>query len=194
MRLGVLVSGRGSNLEAVLEAVRDGRLPDVEPVIVICNRADVRALEVAAQHRVPSVVLPRREFSTAEARDAEIGARLTAAAADVALLAGYDQVLSPSYFTAFRGRTLNIHPALLPAHAGKGMVGLAVHRSVLAAGDAVTGVSIHEVTEELDAGPVLARREVPVMPGDTAEVLAARVLTAEHRCLVETLAALSAGA
>ena len=194
MRLGVLVSGRGSNLEAVLDAVRDGHLRDVEPVIVISNRADVRALEVAARHGVPSVVLPRRDFPTADARDSEIGARLTAAAVDVALLAGYDQVLAPAYFAAFRGRTLNIHPALLPAHAGKGMVGLAVHRSVLAAGDAVTGVSIHEVTEELDAGPVLARREVPVMPGDTAEALAARVLAAEHRCLVETLAGLSAGA
>ena len=193
IRLGVLVSGRGSNLEAVLDAVADGRLPGVEPVLVVSNRPGVRALEVAARHGVMTVVLPRRDFPSAGDRDAEIGARLSAAAVDLALLAGYDQVLSTTYFEAFRGRTLNIHPALLPAHAGRGMLGLAVHASVLDAGDAVTGVSVHEVTEELDAGPVIAQRRVPVLPGDTPETLAARVLAEEHVCLVETLAGLSGG-
>ena len=191
MRLGVLVSGRGTNLEAVLNAVADGRLPGVEPVLVVSNRPGVRALEIAARYGVTSMVLPRRDFPSAADRDAEIGARLGAASVDLALLAGYDQVLSPAYFEAFPGRTLNIHPALLPAHAGRGMLGLAVHASVLDAGDAVTGVSIHEVTQELDAGPVIAQRRVPVLPDDTPETLAARVLVEEHACLVETLAGLS---
>ena len=187
----MLVSGRGSNLEAVLDAVRAGRLPGIAPVLVISNRPDVRALDVAARHGVPAVVLRRRDFADAAARDAEIGRRLAHASVDLALLAGYDQLLSATYFAGFRGRTLNIHPALLPAHAGRGMVGPAVHASVLAAGDRQTGVSIHEVTPELDAGPVIAQRRVAVLPGDTVESLAARVLAEEHRCVVETLAHLA---
>jgi phosphoribosylglycinamide formyltransferase-1 len=183
MRLGVLVSGRGSNLEAVLRA-------GIPVAIVISNRPAVRALEVAASHGVPATVLRRADFADADARDAAIGATLTGAGVELALLAGYDQLLRSAYFAAFGGRTINIHPSLLPAHGGAGMVGLAVHRSVLAAGDAVTGVTIHEVTAALDAGPILARATVPVEPDDRAETLAARVLVEEHRLLVATLAAL----
>ncbi|MFN2484876.1 MAG: phosphoribosylglycinamide formyltransferase [Candidatus Limnocylindria bacterium] len=191
MRLGVLVSGRGSNLEAVLEAVAGGRLTDVVPVLVISNRPDVRALEVAERYGVPSCVLRQSDFATVAERDRQIGERLTAAAVDVALLSGYDRVLAPSFFDAFRGRTINIHPALLPSHAGRGMIGLAVHASVLAAGDRETGVSIHEVTHELDAGPVIAQRRLPVHAGDTPESLAGRVLAEEHGFLVETLSLLA---
>lgn len=192
MRLGVLVSGRGSNLEAVLDAVADGRLPAVEPVLVISNRPEVPALDVARRARVPTVVLRRGDFADAEARDAAIGSALTAAGAEVALLAGYDRLLRGSYFAAFGGRTVNIHPSLLPRHGGRGMVGLAVHASVLAAGDAESGVTIHEVTPELDAGPSLAQRRVPVIPGEVAQQLADRVLALEHRTLIELLAGLSA--
>jgi phosphoribosylglycinamide formyltransferase-1 len=103
------------------------------------------------------------------------------------VLAGYDQVLRPSYFAAYPGRTINIHPSLLPAHGGRGMLGLAVHRSVLAAGDTETGATLHEVTAELDAGPILAQARVPVLVGDDANRLAARVLVEEHRLLVSTL-------
>jgi phosphoribosylglycinamide formyltransferase-1 len=181
MRLGVLVSGRGSNLEAVLRA-------GFHVAIVISNRPSIRALEVAASHYVPVLILPRGEFADAAARDAAIGRALNEAGADLALLAGYDQVLQASYFAAFSGRTINIHPSLLPAHGGAGMVGPAVHRSVLDAGDAETGVTIHEVTPDLDAGPILAQARVPVMRGDDAETLAARVLVEEHRLLVATLA------
>lgn len=188
MRLGALVSGRGSNLEALLEA----RPPEVEPVLVVSNRDGVRALEVARRHGVPVRVLRRADHPDAEARDAAIGRVLEAAGVELALLAGYDQLLRPSYFAAYHGRTINIHPSLLPAHGGAGMVGLAVHRSVLAAGDASTGVTIHDVTPDLDAGPVLARAEVAVLPGDDAERLAARVLAVEHRLLVETVAAIAA--
>jgi phosphoribosylglycinamide formyltransferase 1 len=188
LRLGILVSGRGSNLEAVLDA----HLPGVEPTLVISNRAGVRALEVAAAHGVPSRVLRRGDFADVASRDAAMGAALTEAGADLALLAGYDQVLGSAYFARFGGRTINIHPSLLPRHGGRGMVGLEVHRSVLAAGDAETGVTIHEVTRELDAGPVLASARVPVLPADDPETLAARVLAVEHRLLVDTLAGLAA--
>lgn len=185
MRLGVLVSGRGSNLEAILRAGFD-------VAIVVSNRADVRALEVAAAHGVPSLVLRRADFADATARDAAIGSALREAGVGLAVLAGYDQLLRPSYFTAFGGRTINIHPSLLPAHGGAGMTGLAVHRSVLAAGDPETGATVHEVTSELDAGPILASARVAVAGGDDPETLAARVLTAEHRLLVATLRTLEA--
>jgi phosphoribosylglycinamide formyltransferase 1 len=188
MRLGVLVSGRGSNLEAVLDA----RIQEVEAVLVISNRPGVRALEVAAAHGVPARVLRRDDVGgDAAVRDGALGLALTAAGVDVALLAGYDQLLGRSYFAAFRGLTINIHPSLLPAHGGRGMLGLEVHRSVLAAGEVETGATVHEVTPELDAGPILAQARVPVLRGDDAESLAARVLVAEHRLLVATLANLA---
>jgi phosphoribosylglycinamide formyltransferase 1 len=121
-----------------------------------------------------------------------MGRAVAGSGAELALLAGYDQLLRPPFFAAFRGRTINIHPSLLPRHGGRGMVGLAVHRSVLAAGDTITGVTVHEVTETLDGGPVIARIEVPVLRGETAEELAERVLAVEHRTLVEVLARLAA--
>jgi phosphoribosylglycinamide formyltransferase 1 len=179
-RLGVLVSGRGSNLLAILDA-------GLEVAVVISNRPGIRALEVAAAHGVPVRVFQRSAHPDAAARDAAIGAALTGAGVELAVLAGYDQLLRPPYFEAFAGRTLNIHPSLLPAHGGAGMVGMAVHGAVLAAGDRETGASVHEVTPELDGGPILAQARLRVEAGDTPETLAARVLAVEHRLLVETL-------
>src|SRR5437867_8167926 len=167
-------------------------MPGVEPVLVISNRPGVRALDVAARHGVPSRVLTRGGFADADARDAAIGLALASEACELALLAGYDQLLRPGYFAAFRGLTINIHPSLLPRHGGIGMTGLAVHRSVLEAGDAETGVTIHAVTSALDAGRILAQQRLVVQAGDDAEQLAQRVLTVEHRLLVETLARMAA--
>ncbi len=189
MRLGILVSGRGSNLEAVLSAP----LPNVEPVLVISNRPGVRALEVAGRHGIPVRVLRRADFDDADARDAAIGRALVDVGVELVLLAGYDQLLRPAYFAAYGGRTINIHPSLLPAHGGAGMVGLAVHRSVLAAGERETGVTIHEVSPDLDAGPILAQSRLGVLEDDDPERLAARVLLEEHRLLVDTLRSISAG-
>jgi phosphoribosylglycinamide formyltransferase-1 len=191
MRLGVLVSGRGSNLEAVLDAIGDGRLSAVEARLVVANRPNIRALEVAARAGVQWRVLARDAFASMDARDAAIGGALADARCDLALLAGYDQVLHAGFFAAFRGRTINIHPSLLPRHGGRGMVGLAVHAAVLAAGETETGVTIHEVTPDLDAGPPIRQARLPVVAGETVEELAARVLALEHRVLVEVLAELS---
>lgn len=189
MRLGVLVSGRGSNLEAVLGAP----LPVVDPVVVISNRAGVRALEVAAAHGVETLVLARSAFARdAAARDAAIGRALSDRRVEVTLLAGYDQLLSPSYFAAFGGLTINVHPSLLPAYGGRGMLGLDVHRAVLAAGERETGATVHEVDHDLDAGRVLAQERVEVRAGDDAETLAARVLEVEHRLVVAALERLAA--
>ncbi len=192
MKLGVLVSGRGSNLEAVLAALADGRLPGVEPVLVVSNRPGVRALDVAAGFGVQALTLERSGFPTGEARDGRIGQAMAEAGADLVLLVGYDRLLRPPYFEAYAGRTINIHPSLLPNHGGKGMMGLAVHRSVLAAGDEWTGVTIHEVTPDLDGGPLILQVEVPVLPDDDEERLAERVLAVEHRSLVEVLRRLAA--
>ena len=187
MRLGVLVSGRGSNLEALLRA-------GLDLALVVSNRPGVRALEVAASHDVPSLVLRRADFADAAARDEAIGRALGAAGVELAVLAGYDQLLRPPFFAAFGGRAINVHPSLLPAHGGRGMVGMAVHRSVIAAGDRMTGATVHEVTADLDAGPILAQVRVPVEPGDDPETLAARVLVEEHRLLVATVRSLADGA
>jgi phosphoribosylglycinamide formyltransferase-1 len=187
MRLGVLVSGRGTNLEAILDA-------GLPVALVVSNRPGVRALGVAAAHSVPSIVLRRSEYADASARDAAIGAALAEVGVELAVLAGWDQLLRPEYFAAFEGRTINVHPSLLPAHGGPGMMGIEVHRSVLHAGDPETGVTIHDVTAELDAGPILAQARVPVEPGDDAETLASRVLAEEHRLLVATLRGLAGDA
>ena len=181
----MLVSGRGSNLEACLDA-------GLDVAVVISNRSDVRALAVAADRGIPAHVLRRADFADSHARDQAIGRLLADSGVELAVLAGYDQLLRPPYFAAFPGRTINVHPSLLPAHGGAGMMGLAVHRSVLACGDAETGVTIHEVTPELDAGPILAQASVRVMTGDDAEALASRVLVEEHRLLVATLRGLMA--
>jgi phosphoribosylglycinamide formyltransferase-1 len=192
MRLGVLVSGRGSNLEAVLAAVADGDLPHVDPVVVLSNRPGIRALSVAQRHGVTTLVLAGRDFADLGARDAAMGRALAAARCDLALLAGYDQLLRPSFFAGFRGRTINIHPSLLPRHGGPGMMGLAVHQAVLASGDRQTGVTIHEVSTELDRGAPIEQAVVAVLEDDTPERLAERVLAAEHQALVRVLSRLSA--
>ncbi|MEP7040605.1 MAG: phosphoribosylglycinamide formyltransferase [Chloroflexota bacterium] len=191
MRLGILVSGRGSNLEAVLAAIADGRLSAVDAAIVIANRPGIRALEAAARWGVPWRLLARDDFPSADARDGAMGRALVEARCDLALLAGYDQVLRASFFAGFGGRTINIHPSLLPLHGGRGMLGLAVHAAVLAAGDAETGVTIHYVTSDLDAGPAILQVRVPVNPGESATDLADRVLEVEHEALVAVLAELS---
>ncbi|MDP9249985.1 MAG: phosphoribosylglycinamide formyltransferase [Chloroflexota bacterium] len=192
MRLGVLVSGRGSNLEAVLQAVDAGQLPSIRPVVVISNRPGIPALKVASHFGVASRVLLARDFDDPAARDRGIGQVLTDVGVDLALLAGYDHWLRPPYFAAFEGRTINIHPSLLPRHGGPGMIGAAVHAAVLQAGESETGVTIHDVTADLDAGPILVQQRVAVEAGDTAATLAERVLEVEHRCLVEALWHLSA--
>jgi phosphoribosylglycinamide formyltransferase-1 len=192
MKLGVVVSGRGSNLEAVLDAIAAGRLSEVEPVLVISNRSGVPALAIAGRHAVPTRVMRRADFADRASRDAAIGRALTEAGAELALLAGYDQLLAGTYFAAFVGRTINVHPSLLPRHGGTGMMGLAVHASVLAAGDRETGVTIHDVTPELDQGPPIAQVRVAVLSGETPEALAARVLIVEHRMVVTVLARLAA--
>lgn len=189
-RVAVCVSGRGSNLDALLRVLRGDpeRGNQTRVVMVIGNRADAGGLAVARAHDVPVHLLE-------DADDAAEWLRvLREAKADLVVLAGFLRKVPRGVVEAYRGRIINIHPALLPRHGGPGMYGARVHQAVLAAGDPVSGATVHLVDEEYDRGPVLGRSEVPVLPGDTPETLAARVLEAEHRLLpAAVLAAARAG-
>lgn len=175
VRVAVLASGGGTNLQALLDALHDSPLARVARVVT--NRPDAGALERAHRAGIPAAVL--RDAGDA----AELLAALTDARADLVVLAGYLQLVPPSVVARFRWRMINIHPALLPACGGPGMYGRRVHEAVLASGAAESGATVHYVDEQYDRGPIIAQARVPVRPGDTAETLAARVLEAEHRLL-----------
>ena len=179
-RIAFLASGGGSNVEAILNAMQDPTYP-AEPVLIFSNRPEAGVLEKAARFGVPSVVLDHRDFASREAFDAAAVALLQAARPDYLCLAGYLRILTPVFLDAFSGRILNIHPSLLPRYGGPGMFGHHVHEAVVQAGDLESGASVHWVVAEVDGGEVILQERVAVLPGDTAETLAQRVLAAEHR-------------
>ena len=180
IRIVVMVSGGGSNLEAILEAQETGRLPGAEVVLVISSNADAYALERAQNHGIETAVIERKAFAGDEAFQAAILEQLFKARADVVCLAGYLKKVGPGIIRRFRGRILNIHPALLPKYGGAGMYGHYVHEAVLAAGEKESGCSIHIVDEDFDHGRILAQVKVPVLPRDSPDTLAARILEQEH--------------
>jgi phosphoribosylglycinamide formyltransferase 1 len=186
MRVAVAVSGRGSNLEALLRAL--GPTAPARVVLVLSNRADSGALERARAHAVASEVL----HDPADA--AEWLARLQRHRIDLLVLAGYVKLVPAAVIARYRERIVNVHPALLPAFGGPGMYGHRVHEAVLASGARESGATVHLVDEVYDRGPILAQGRVPVLPGDTPDSLAARVLQVEHRLLPSVvLAAATAG-
>jgi phosphoribosylglycinamide formyltransferase 1 len=182
--LGVLVSGRGSNLRAILDAIERGELP-ARVGIVISSRAGVPALEIAAAHGIPTRVIAPRDYPSRAAEGAAIVAALSGASVDLVVLAGYARIFDPCVVRAYPYRILNIHPSLLPAFAG----GMAPkpQADALAAGVKLSGCTVHFVTDEVDAGPIIAQAAVPVLDDDTVERLAERILTAEHRLLPEAI-------
>jgi len=192
MRLGILASHEGTTLQAVLDAVADGRIP-ASVAVVISNNRESGAMRRALAAGVPATHLSSATHPIPEELDQAISARLTTAGVDVVLLAGYMKKLGPRVLRDHGGRILNTHPALLPKFGGQGMYGNRVHEAVLASGDSETGASIHLVDSEYDTGPVLAQCRVPVMPGDSVAALAARVQARERELVVETLAKLADG-
>ncbi len=186
MRLGVLASHGGTNLQAIIDACRDGRL-NAEVSVVISNNSRARALQRARDAGISSFHLSGQTHPVPEPLDAAICETLLAHGVDLVVMAGYMKLLGPKTLTQFRSRIINTHPALLPKFGGKGMYGDRVHEAVLAAGEKLTGVSIHLADEAYDRGPIVAQCEVPVRDGDTVETLRARVLAREHAFLVETL-------
>jgi phosphoribosylglycinamide formyltransferase 1 len=183
IRISVLVSGSGSNLQALMDAQKAGLLGDSKIVQVISSRADAYALKRAAENGIPSLVIDKIHFPKEAERNAAILSTLTSASTDLVVLAGYMNVLAPNVVSSFRNRIINIHPALIPKHCGKGMYGQYVHQAVLAADDKESGATVHLVDEGVDTGRILIQERTPVLPGDTAETLAARVLTIEHKIL-----------
>jgi phosphoribosylglycinamide formyltransferase-1 len=192
LRLGLLASHRGSNVEVIVEACRRGRIA-AQPAVVISNNADAPVLQFAQRENIPALRIGGTEFADDAVRDERILASLREHAVDLVLLLGYLKLLGPRTTAAYRGRILNTHPALLPKYGGQGMFGEHVHRAVLAAGDRETGVTVHLVDEQYDHGAAVAQTRVPVLAGDSVESLAARVLAREHELLVETLAAIAEG-
>ncbi len=186
LQLAVLASGRGSNFEAILNNIKQGKL-DASIQVVISNKSSAGALEIARQNGIPAVYISRMEFPEQEQFDEQLLSILNQYRADFVILAGYLKMLSPLVVRKFKNRILNIHPALLPSFGGKGMYGLHVHEAVLEYGCKVSGVTVHMVDEAYDTGPPVLQRCVPVQQDDTPETLAARVLKIEHQIYTEAL-------
>jgi phosphoribosylglycinamide formyltransferase-1 len=187
-RVAILISGRGSNMEALIAAARDDAYP-AEIVLVLSNRPDAAGLRLAQTAGIEARAIDHRPFrGDRVAHEAEINAALTVAGVELVCLAGYMRLLTPSFIGAWQGRMLNIHPSLLPAFPG-----LHTHARVLAAGAKLHGCTVHLVTEQMDDGPILAQAAVPVLEGDTADTLADRVLAREHAIYPAALAAFVSG-
>jgi phosphoribosylglycinamide formyltransferase-1 len=192
LRIGVLASGAGTTLQAVIDAIESGELA-AEIAIVISNNSHSRALERAAKHALPSAHLSTVTHHQQRDLDAAICHALLLRKTNIVLLAGYMKKLGPVTLKAFTGRVINTHPALLPKHGGQGMYGSRVHEAVLKSGEKVSGVSVHLVDRDYDTGRVLAQREVRVEPGDDVRSLTARVQEVERKFLVEVLRQIAAG-
>ena len=183
IRISVLVSGGGSNLQALMDAQKAGLLGNGKIVQVISGRADAYALKRAETDGIPSIVIDKLRFPKDQDRNDAILSALESASTDLVVLAGFMNVLAPNIVAKYRDRIVNVHPALIPKHCGKGMYGQHVHRAVLAAGDRESGATVHLVDEGVDTGRILMQERVPVLPGDTPETLAERVLGVEHKIL-----------
>ncbi len=186
VRTAALISGRGSNMEALIRAAADPDYP-AEIVLVLANRPDADGLATAAAAGVPAEAIDHRPFGKdREAHERVLDARLRDAGVELVALAGYMRVLTPFLVRAWAGRMVNIHPSLLPLYPG-----LHTHARALAAADADAGCTVHMVTEGVDEGPILGQARVPILAGDTPDTLAARVLAEEHRLYPQCLAELA---
>jgi phosphoribosylglycinamide formyltransferase 1 len=186
-RVAVLISGRGSNMRALVEAARDPSYP-AEIVAVISNKADAAGLNFARENGIRAFVISHKNYDTREAFDRALNTYLQDLNVDLVACAGFMRVMTPAILDHWKGRMINIHPSLLPAYKG-----LHTHERALADGATEHGATVHFVTSELDGGPIIAQADVPVLPGDTAEKLAARVLEVEHPLYVEALAKVAQG-
>lgn len=186
MNIGFLASHGGSNMQAIIDACKSGKLR-ATPAVVISNNSGSGAITRARNEGIPCYYLSGKTHPEPEELDRAILDTFLRHSVNVVVLAGYMKKLGPKTLSRFRGRILNIHPALLPKFGGKGMFGIHVHEAVIAAGEKESGVTIHLVDENYDTGTIIAQTKVPVMPDDTPESLAARVLEQEHILYPETL-------
>ncbi len=192
MNIGFLASHGGSNMQAIIDACKSRKL-QATPAVVISNNSDSGAIARAKTEGVPYYYLSRKTHPVPEELDEAILDTFLRHSVDIVVLAGYMKKLGPKMLSHFRGRIVNVHPALLPKFGGEGMYGIHVHEAVIAAGEKESGVTIHFVDEQYDTGQILAQRRVPVMSNDTPETLAARVLEQEHILYAETLQRIATG-
>jgi phosphoribosylglycinamide formyltransferase-1 len=186
-RVGILISGRGSNMMALVEAARAADYP-AEIAAVICNAPDAAGLAWARAQGLPARAIDHKAYPSREAFDSTVHAALTEAGVELVALAGFMRIQSAGFVAQWQGRQLNIHPSLLPLFKG-----LHPHRQALDAGVKISGCTVHFVTTEMDSGPIVAQAAVPVLDGDTPDTLAARVLAAEHRLYPHALALVASG-
>lgn len=183
-RIGVLVSGNGTNLQAIIDSIERKEL-DAEISVVISNIKEAFALERAKNHNIPSAVINHKDFPNREAFEKPLIEELDKRKVDLVCLAGFMRVLTPFFVSHYKNRIMNIHPALLPAF--KGLYGHHVHEAVLKSGAKFSGCSVHFVTEDVDGGPIIVQRTVPVKDNDTPDTLAERILVEEHKAYSEAI-------
>ncbi len=189
MKIAVLVSGGGTNLQAILESERRGENPNGKVTLVVASKPGVYALERAANFGVETTVVRRKDYATSEEFDTALLSVLKDHGIELVVLAGFLSVLGPSVIAAYPNRILNIHPSLIPSFCGPGYYGLKVHEEALKRGVKVTGATVHFVNEVCDGGPILLQKAVEVQPGDTPEVLQKRVMVeAEWKLLPQAIA------
>lgn len=189
MKIAVLVSGGGTNLQAILESERRGENPNGKVTLVVASKPGVYALERAASFGVPTAVVSRKDYASSEEFDAALLSVLQENGIELVVLAGFLSVLGPSVIAAYPNRILNVHPSLIPSFCGPGFYGLRVHEAALARGVKLTGATVHFVNEVCDGGPILLQKAVEIQPGDTPEVLQKRVMVeAEWKLLPRAIA------
>ncbi len=187
LKLSILASRGGSNMQAIIDRIGEGRL-DARVVLVISNNPGSGAVERARKAGLPCQVLNSKTYPDPDLRDVAMLNALVDAGTELMCLAGYMKRIGPRTLAAFKGRMINIHPSLLPHYGGAGMYGIRPHEAVLAAGETETGVTVHVVTERYDEGPILGQRRVRVEPGDSPQSLQKRVLAVEHQLYSDTIA------
>ncbi len=192
MNLGFFASHNGSNMQAIIDACRSGEIK-ANPALVISNNGDSGAVARAKKEQIPYSVLNARTHASPETLDNAMLNALRQHEVQLIILAGYMKKIGEKILKDYKGRIINIHPALLPKYGGKGMYGSRVHEAVLKAGEKETGVTIHIIDEEYDTGPIIAQTTIPVTDDDTVDSLSKRVLDREHRFLVETVGKIISG-
>jgi len=181
VKVGILISGRGSNMESIVRKAKADEIP-AEVVVVISNKPEAPGIRKAEAFGIPVVVIDHKKFSSREDFERALVSELKSRGVELVCLAGFMRILSPTFIREFPGRIMNIHPSLLPAFPG-----LNVHNRVLESGAKFSGCTVHFVTEDVDAGPIIIQAVVPVLDDDTEETLAARVLVEEHKIYPEAI-------
>ena len=176
MKIAVMVSGGGTNLQAIIDNIKSGYLEGIEIVLVVASNKDAYALTRAADNNIPSCVISKKDYADNDSWDEAMLSNIRNSGAELVVLAGYLSLLGPKVVKEYSNRIINIHPALIPSFCGAGMYGIKPHRAVLARGVKVSGATVHYVNENYDEGPIILQKAVDVLPGDTPESLQKRIM------------------